>query len=736
MKATKKIISILLSFVLVITAFYSFPFAVSAAENNSASVGAISGTTGECIWALDDNGTLTISGNGKMADYDSESAIPWYNYKEKIYKLILNEGVTRIGSYSFAFCDNLLEIESPDSLNEIGKYAFLYTAWYEEQDNNNSLIYLGNVLYEMSTSSNHYVMEHCSLKAGTVSIADYAFANDGYLKTITLPDSLKYIGKYAFYNCSSLCGVSMDSVVEIGEYAFSDCHKLLKCHIGNSTQNIDKYAFCNSGLERVWMSESIRNIGEGAFLNCKDLKWLYISSLESWCKIHFESLESNPLFYSTVMYLNETPIRNLIIPDTIEEINPYAFVKNERLDSISIPASVNCIGDYAFYYCRDIYLIAPEMIGLQSVSFGSSIKKIGSNAFDQCISLKNVKFSGNINDWNSIVINDGNDALLKASIYFSELLDISLCSLILENSSFDYDGTAKRPSVTVNCDSTTLTEDTDYTVSYSNNTNAGTATVTITGKGGYTGSTTKSFTINPKSISSATVTLSPISYTYDGTEKKPSVTVKDGTKTLTSGTDYSVSYSNNVDVGTATVTVTGKNNYTGSTSKTFTITEPEKINISNCTITLSPTSFTYDGTAKQPSVTVKYGSTTLTKDTDYTVSYSNNTNAGTATVTITGKGGYTGSTTKNFTINAKSISSATVTLSPTSYTYDGAEKKPSVTVKDGTNTLTSGTDYSVSYSNNVDVGTATVTVTGKNNYTGSTSKTFTITEPAKVNIYL
>ena len=77
MKATKKIISILLSFVLVITAFYSFPFAVSAAENNSASVGAISGTTGECIWALDDNGTLTISGNGKMADYDSESAIPW-----------------------------------------------------------------------------------------------------------------------------------------------------------------------------------------------------------------------------------------------------------------------------------------------------------------------------------------------------------------------------------------------------------------------------------------------------------------------------------------------------------------------------------------------------------------------------------------------------------------------------------------------------------------------------------
>ena len=123
---------------------------------------------------------------------------------------------------------------------------------------------------------------------------------------------------------------------------------------------------------------------------------------------------------------------------------------------------------------------------------------------------------------------------------------------------------------------------------------------------------------------------------------------------------------------------------------------------------------------------MKDGSKTLTFGTDYTVAFSNNTNAGSATVTVTGKGNYSRSTSKAFTINAKSISSTTVTLSQTSYTYDGAEKKPTVTVKDGSKTLTSGTDYTVSYFDNINAGTATVTVIGRGNYTGTANKSFTI----------
>ena len=95
--------------------------------------------------------------------------------------------------------------------------------------------------------------------------------------------------------------------------------------------------------------------------------------------------------------------------------------------------------------------------------------------------------------------------------------------------------------------------------------------MTITGKGDYTGSVTKTFTITAKSISGSTITLGTTSYIYDGTEKKPPVTVKDGSKTLTSGTDYTVSYSNNKNAGTATVTVTGKGNYKDTATKTFTI---------------------------------------------------------------------------------------------------------------------------------------------------------------------
>ena len=122
---------------------------------------------------------------------------------------------------------------------------------------------------------------------------------------------------------------------------------------------------------------------------------------------------------------------------------------------------------------------------------------------------------------------------------------------------------------------------------------------------------------------------------------------------------------------------------------------------------------------------MKDGSTTLTSGTHYTVSYSNNTNAGTATVTITGKGNYTGTKTANFTINAKSASNLTISAI-SAVTYNGSAQTPTVTVKDGTTTLTSGTHYTVAYSNNTNAGTATVTITGKGNYTSTKTANFTI----------
>lgn len=286
-----------------------------------------------------------------------------------------------------------------------------------------------------------------------------------------------------------------------------------------------------------------------------------------------------------------------------------------------------------------------------------------------------------------------------------------------------YSGSAIEPDVTVVVDGQTLVRDTDYTVAYSDNTNAGTATVTITGIGDYTGELTKTFKINPAGIAKAEVTTKD--QTYTGAALKPEVTVKIGDVSLKSGTDYSVAYSSNINAGTATVTITGKGNYTGTATTTFTIARKSLA----ASMVGSLASQTYTGSALKPAPSVKDGATTLKNGTDYTLSYSSNTKVGTAKVTITGKGNYTGTVTKTFKINPASVAKAKVTTK--TQTYTGKSLTPNPTVKVGNKTLKKNTDYTLTYKNNKKTGKATVTIKGKGNYTGSISKTFNI-KPAKV----
>lgn len=282
-----------------------------------------------------------------------------------------------------------------------------------------------------------------------------------------------------------------------------------------------------------------------------------------------------------------------------------------------------------------------------------------------------------------------------------------------------YTGSAIKPAVTVKDGTKTLVSGTDYTVSYANNVNIGTATVTVTGKGSYTGTKTATFNITGKTISSATVS-SIANQVYTGSSIKPSVTVKYNGTALTLNTDYTVAYTNNVNAGTATVTITGKGGYSGTKTASF------KILPDSCELTVqSIGDKTYTGSAITPSVAVKAGSRTLVSGTDYTCAYSNNINAGTATVTVTGKGNYSGTGTAKFTIAPKAISNFTIS-SIEDQTYTGSPITPSVTVKDGTKTLTQGTDYTVNYTDNVNAGTATVTITGIGNYSRTRSVTFTI----------
>ena len=198
------------------------------------------------------------------------------------------------------------------------------------------------------------------------------------------------------------------------------------------------------------------------------------------------------------------------------------------------------------------------------------------------------------------------------------------------------------------------------------------------------------------SISKASVTLSTSTYAYDGKAKTPSVTVKVGGKTLKNDTDYTVSYSNNTKVGTAKVTITGKGNYTGSVSKTYSI----KNNFKKATIS-GISNKSYTGKNITQSITVKYNGKTLKNGTDYTVSYSSNKNIGTATVKVTGKGSYAGTITKTFKINPAKQEIQKLTAKSKAFFVDWAQKG-------------SATGYEIQYATNSKFTSAKkVTITNK-----------------------
>lgn len=283
-----------------------------------------------------------------------------------------------------------------------------------------------------------------------------------------------------------------------------------------------------------------------------------------------------------------------------------------------------------------------------------------------------------------------------------------------------YTGKAQTQSITVKYGNKTLKNGKDYTVSYQNNINAGTAYVIIKGKGSYSGTVKRSFKINPALIYKQCTFYKIASQYYTGSQIKPVPKIKNGTTTLKNGTDFTLTYQNNVNKGTAKVYIKGKGNYIGSCSLTFSITARP---VSTLKITVP--SVTYNGKAQKPAVTVKYNNYTFKNDTDYTLSYKNNTKIGTATVTVKGKGKLSGTRSVTFKINAKPIKNAVITYN-NSLTYNGSALSPAVTVKYGKATLKKNTDYTVAYSNNVNAGTGTITITGKGIYGGSVKKTFTI----------
>lgn len=232
----------------------------------------------------------------------------------------------------------------------------------------------------------------------------------------------------------------------------------------------------------------------------------------------------------------------------------------------------------------------------------------------------------------------------------------------------------------------------------------------------------KEFEVVARELTEENVTFGE-NLVYTGNELTQTVTVTVGGKELTKDTDYTVTGLTGTEPGSYPVTVTGTGNYTGTVTKSF---EIAKADISSATISDIDSPVGYTGTAYEPEVTVTFNGTELALDTDYTVAYTNNVNAGEATVTITGTGAhFKGSVEKHFTITAADLSGCT--FAPIAdVTYNTKAHTPEVTVAISGRTLEADKDYTVSYAPNVNAGTATVTVTGKGNFTGSANTTFTI----------
>ena len=294
-----------------------------------------------------------------------------------------------------------------------------------------------------------------------------------------------------------------------------------------------------------------------------------------------------------------------------------------------------------------------------------------------------------------------------------DVISISDAQIKLSEDSYVYDGTAKTPQVTVTYDGAELVQDTDYTVEYKNNVNAGTAQVVVRGRELYSGTIQETFEIQK---ASQTIRAQDVSVEVGGTAKinvtgaVTAVSFASGnTSVATVAADGTVTGKN---VGTAAVTVTanGSTNYEEATTSIQVTVTP--ISLKDEDVALATTEFTYNGEEQKPGLTVVSGGKTLAVDRDYTVEFGESTNAGDKTVTIKGIGNYTGNVTKSYTIKkaAQTISAQDV----------------SIVFSETAQAVVTGAATSVTYeSQNTDV--ATVTADGTVTGTGAGSTTITVT---------
>ena len=371
----------ILSVVLVLSMMVSFmPIIASAAT---------SGTCGDNLtWTLD-NGTLTISGTGKMKDYDREDYRPasWYSNRKSIKNIVIEKGVTNISTYAFDGCSNLTNITISNSVTSIGGFAF------------------------GGCSS----LTSITIPNSVTSIGSFAFSDCRSLTSITIPNSVTSIGSSAFNFCSSLTSITIPtSVTNIAYRTFSYCKSLKSITIPNGVTSIGEYVFAGcSSLENIKVDDKNKYYSslDGNLYNLDKTK-LVQYSIGKTDKIF--NIPTGVTSIDNYAFAGCSSLTSITIPNGVTGIGDSAFSECSGLTSITILNSVTSIGDFAFSYCSS----------LTSITIPKSVISIGIDAFKNCSSLKDVYYTGTREEWERIDIaaddyHGDNDDLLNATIHYN-----------------------------------------------------------------------------------------------------------------------------------------------------------------------------------------------------------------------------------------------------------------------------------------------------------------------------
>ncbi|MBE6588622.1 MAG: leucine-rich repeat domain-containing protein [Ruminococcaceae bacterium] len=349
---------------------------------------------------------------------------------------------------AFENCTTLKSVTVPDSVTTLGNSAFngctglehLTIPFVGASLDGSTNTHFGYI-FGASSYSEHAECVPPSLKTvvitGGASIGSYAFYDCKELTNVEMPSSLTVIGSYVFYGCTGLTSIKIpDSVTTLGNSAFNGCTGLehmtipfvganldgstnthfgylfgassysandhcipvpLKTVIITGGTNIGGRAFYNcSGLTSVEIPSSVTSIGDSAFYGCTGLTSVHATDLLAWCKIEFDGNTSNPLHYAGNLYIEDALITSLIIPESVENINSYAFRGCTGLTNVEIPSSLTGIGNHAFSGCT----------GLTSIQISGSVTTLGDSAFRYCTKLSEVTLGTSLRDIASYAFSD------------------------------------------------------------------------------------------------------------------------------------------------------------------------------------------------------------------------------------------------------------------------------------------------------------------------------------------